>query len=281
MATRTQSIKRTATKRQTGAASRKRAVVKRKPADSKRLVNFYLPLALILCLVSALGFLLLMGYRTVTASAFFDVKTIDVRGANRVPRDEIERVVRAETRPAGVWNASLDDIRAAVERFPYVKTAVVSRVLPDGVEVRVEERTPRVVVRTADGDFWADEEAVWLGEVGKNEMRAVGPVIRGWDESKTERAQKENQERVRLYLKMLKEWQELGIARRAVSVSLADLQDPQVAVEDSGATVLVNIGREDHGKRLLKALDVIEGKGKQIESMISHGGNVVAKYRNS
>ena len=38
--------------------------------------------------------------------------------------------------------------------------------------------------------------------------------MRGWDESKTEKAQKENVERVKLYQKMLDEWQNYELAAR-------------------------------------------------------------------
>ena len=105
--------------------------------------------------------------------------------------------------------------------------------------------------------------------------------MRGWDESKTERAGKDNQERVKLYVKMQNEWQEMGIDERVLVVNLGDLQDPQAIVQESGANVSIYLGKQDFGKRLQKGLEVIAGKGDRIESLISHGANVVAKYRNS
>lgn len=221
-----------------------------------------------------------MGYRTVTASAFFDAKTIDVRGATRVSRDEIERIVRAQTERNGVWNANLEIIRNEVEKLAYVKSAAVSRVLPNSIQVRLDERIPKAVARLNAGDFWVDETAFVISAVDKNEQRPDF-VLRGWDESRTDRANKENQERVRLYQKMQNEWQDLGIANRVNAVNISDLQDPQAIVQESGATVSIYLGKEDFGKRLQKGLEVIAGKGERIESLISHGSNVVAKYRNS
>jgi hypothetical protein len=69
-------------------------------------------------------------------------------------------------------------------------------------------------VRTDGGDFWADEEAVILGAVGKDEARPPF-VLRGWDEAKNERAAKENRERVKIYGKMMIEWQDYELARRS------------------------------------------------------------------
>lgn len=277
MAARTRNLKKPTALRST--AKRRKTPVRRKNTASP-VIHFFVPLFFILCIVFCIGFLLFMGYRTVTASAFFDAKRIDVRGVERVSRDDIEKIVRSQTERNGVWNSDLEAIRNDVEKMAYVKSAAVSRVLPNGVQVRVEERIPKALVRLTAGDFWVDEAGNILGDVGKNEQRPDF-VLRGWDESKTDRAFKDNQARVKLYQKLQTEWQDLEIANRVNSVNLADLQDPQAIVMDSGASVSIYLGKEEFGKRLQKGLEIITGKGDKIESLISHGANVVAKYRNS
>jgi len=268
-----------ATSRKTNAAKRprKRAAANRKKGYGK-FANFFVPLFFIVGILVCLGVLGLMGYRTATASTFFDVKTIDVRGLNRASKDDIEKIVSRQTEKSGVWNADLNVVKTDVERLTFVKSAVVSRVLPDGLRVSVRERVPRVIARLNAGEFWADEESVILGAVGKDEARPPF-VLRGWDESKTEKAAKDNQERVKIYLKMLNEWQDLDLARRVSSVNLADLQDPQAIVQDSGESVTVSLGKENFAKRLQKALEVVANKGTQIEAIISNGQNVIVKYR--
>lgn len=272
----------TTTRKTTSAAAnrpRKRTnVSSRSRKSSGTLTNFFVPLFFICGILFCLGFLGFMGYRTVTASTFFDVKTVDVRGVTRASKDDIERIVNRQTDKSGVWNADLNQIKTDVEKLAFVKAAVVSRVLPDGLRVSVTERVPRVVVRTADGDFWTDEESVMLGAVGKNEERPPF-VLRGWDDAKTERAARENQERVKIYLKMLNDWQDYELAKRVTSVNLADLQDPQAIVSDSGEAVTISLGKENFAKRLEKALEVVANKGNQIEAVISNGQNVIIKYR--
>jgi len=221
-----------------------------------------------------------MGYRTVTASSFFDAKNIDIQGANRASRDEMEKIVRSQTERNGVWNINLETIRSEIEKLTFVKSAAVSRVLPNGIQVRIDERIPKVVVRLSNGDFWVDEDAVIVSAFGKNEQRP-SVILRGWNESKTDKAQKDNRERIKLYLKLQDELQNAGIANRVKTVNFADLQDLQATVEDSGETVSIFLGKEDFGKRLQKGLEVIAGKGQRIESLISHGNNVVAKYRDN
>jgi hypothetical protein len=207
-----------------------------------------------------------MGYRTATASAFFDVKRIDVRGANRASREEVERIARSYTEKSGVWNADLKQIKTDVEKITLIKTAVVSRVLPGSLVVNITERVPRAVVRTDGGDFWADEEAVILGAVGKDEARPPF-VLRGWDEAKNEKALKENRERVKIYVKMLNEWQDYELAKRVNAVNLADLREPYAVVQDSGESVKIILANENYKNRLKSGLEKIAGRGKEVESI--------------
>lgn len=207
-----------------------------------------------------------MGYRTATASSFFDVKTIDVRGVARLEKADIERIVSRQTDKSGVWNADLAQVKADVERLTLVKAAVVSRVLPDGLRVNVTERAGRAVVHLNSGDYWADDDAVIIGAVGKTEERPPFNLI-GWDESKTEKASKDNRERVKIYLKMLDEWQSFDLAKRVHTVDLADLQEPQAIVRDSGEAVSIILPRENYGKRLQNGLERIAGKGKEVKSI--------------
>ena len=55
----------------------------RRAKGTGNFVNFFVPLFFIVCILFCLGFLAFMGYRTVTASAFFDVKQIEVKGRKK------------------------------------------------------------------------------------------------------------------------------------------------------------------------------------------------------
>lgn len=253
--------------RKTSAAANRR----RRPAASRKkssgtLANFIIPIIFIAGILFCFGFLMFMGYRTVTATAFFDVKAVDIRGINKIPKTEIEKIVRASTEKSGVWKADLEEIRKNIEKFTLVKSVVVSRVLPDGIRVSINERVPRAVVHLNSGSFWADDDAVIVGVVGKDEQRPPFD-LRGWNEDKTDKAAKDNQERIKMYLKMLGEWQNFELAKRVNSVDLTDLQEPQVIVQDSGELVTIILSRENFGKRLQTGLEKIAGKGKEVKSI--------------
>jgi len=258
--------KRGTTRKTNTAAKRPRRTTANRRKNSGALTNFFVPLFFIVGILFCLGFLSFMGYRTVTASAFFDVKNIEVRGANRASKDDIERIARSYTEKSGVWNTDLKAIKDDVEKITLIKTAVVSRVLPDGLRVNVAERAPRAVVRLNAGDFWVDDDAVLIGEVGKDEARPPF-VLRGWDEAKNDKAAKDNRERVKIYGKMITEWQDYELAKRVSAVNLADLREPQAIVQDSGETVTIILANENYKNRLKSGLEKIAGRGREVKSI--------------
>ncbi len=221
-----------------------------------------------------------MGYRTVTASDFFDVKVFDIRGANRVSRDEVQKIVGAQTVKTGVWNADLNEIKANIEKISYVKSAAVSRILPDGIRVYINERMPKAVVHLETGDVWVDDEANVLGAIGKTDEKP-GLVIRGWNNSRSDEAVKENQSRVKMYLKMLADWREFDLIKRVKEVQLDDLDDPKAMVEDSGQNVSIHLGRDYSSKRLQKGLESIVGHGKEISGLNMRENKIEYIYKES
>src|SRR5688572_2999825 len=125
-------------------------------AGTSRFRSFALPLFLSFCILVCLGALGFLGYQTVTASNFFDVARIDVVGSERTSSADIRRIVEMQTEKSGVWKADLPGIKEKLERMQWIKTAAVSRVLPNGIRVQVFEREPLAMVRTADGTVLVD-----------------------------------------------------------------------------------------------------------------------------
>src|SRR5688572_29131537 len=72
-----------------------------------RFGSFVLPFFLSFCILICLGALGFVGYRTVTASDFFHVANVDVRGTTRSSEPDIERIVTIQAERSGVWNADL------------------------------------------------------------------------------------------------------------------------------------------------------------------------------
>jgi cell division protein FtsQ len=225
-----------------------------------RAVLGYMPLVGKVLLAIIAGVLIFTGYRAAASASFFEARRVDIGGTSRASADDIKAVVSRAAARTGVWRADLQAISAEVEKLPWVRKAVVSRVLPDGLRVRVTERVPRAVVRTLVGRFiWVDEDAVSLGQMSPtDQIPDPDFFIRGWDESGSEPARAENRERVQRYLEMSREWGTLGLSERVSEVNLGDLRDVRAQLAGDDAHIEVRLGGENFGKRLKQALEVLD-----------------------
>jgi hypothetical protein len=82
--------------------------------------------------------------------------------------------------------------------------------------------------------------------------------IRGLDDAPTDSARTENRERIRKALEMKGEWETSGLASRVSEVTLQDLRDVRVQLSGEDSQIEVRLGREDFGKRLARALKVLD-----------------------
>ena len=207
-----------------------------------------------------MGALIFAGYRAAASATFFQVRHVEVKGTARASAEQVQQLVRRELAPRGVWRADLSAVSAQLERLPWVRTAVVTRLLPDGIRVRIIERVPRAVVRTAAGRLvWVDDDAVVLGEMSPADQMPTF-FLRGWSEENSEAARVENRERVQKYLELARDWDAAGLSERVSEVNLIDVRDIRAQLAGDDSEIEVRLGSKDSGPRLKKALSVLDGQ---------------------
>lgn len=251
----------------------------RKPAAraaESRFGRFIIPLSLCAVLVICIGVVAALFYQTAAGSPFFKVRNIDVRGTHRTPADDVRRVVAADTEKEGVWNSDIAALKAKLEKFPFVRSAAISRVLPAGIRVDVVERVPAAVVRLKAGDHLVDTEGTIL--VAAKEEKDLPFTLIGWDETKSEKAQAENLARLKLYAKMVDEWRQFDLTSRVKYVDLTNIKEPTATIEDSGRPIAILVARDSLGKSLRSAIEAVAGKGAKVRSVDSAGLYPVIQY---
>ena len=244
--------------RRSGVSASQRPSRRESGSDGSRLrrVLGYVPTFLKVTLAVVIGLLIFVGYRAAASASFFQVRRVEVQGTNRVSKEEVQLLVRREAEQAGVWNADLEAISQKLEKLPWVKTAVVSRVLPDGLRIRVTERVPRAVVRTASGRFrWIDEEAVLLGEMLPSDQIPAF-FLRGLNEENP--SQQENRERVAKFMELQQAWDSAGLSERVSELNLIDVRDVRAQLAGDSSQIEVRLGAQEQGERLKKALEVLD-----------------------
>lgn len=218
----------------------------------------YIPTILKLALAIGIGVLLFTGYRAAASASFFQIRKVEVQGTTRASNEDVNSLIRRELARTGVWQADLTDLSARLEQLPWVRRAIISRVLPDGVRVRISERMPRAVVRTGSGRFrWIDEDAVFLGEMSTTDQMPAF-FLRGLSEDDSEAARVENIERVRLFLNLQKECDANGISERVSEINLSDLRDVRAQLAGDDSQIELRLGSKDLGVRLKKGLEVLD-----------------------
>ena len=194
-----------------------------------------------------------------------------MQGTSRVSADEVQTLVRKEVEKTGVWKADLKGMNARLEKLPWIKTAIVSRVLPDGIRVRITERVPRAVVRTSSGRFrWVDEDAVLLGEMLPTDQ--IPPFfLRGLNEEDPEGTRTENRERVDKFMELQRVWDAAGLSERVSEVNLIDIRDIRAQLAGDDSHIEIRLGSQDQGKRLKDGLEVLDGQKQSARgSLISY-----------
>ena len=220
----------------------------------------YVPAALKISLTLLIAGLVFMAYRAAASASFFQIKNVETRGVSRSSNESIMATVRRDVSQTGVWRADLTAVSAHLEQLPWVRTAIVTRVLPDGIRVRITERQPRLVIRNSAGRFiWVDEDAVELSEMMPADQ--MPPFfLRGWDEQGTATARSENQARVKTFMELQKEWETLGLTERVSEVNLIDTHDVRAQLAGDDSQIEIRLGASDLGQRLKKALVVLDSQ---------------------
>ena len=268
------SRKTTTTRRKTGTTTAKK---RRRPSTRKKsssgFVNFFVPMFFIGGILFCLGFLLFMGYRTVTASSFFDMEKVEVEGVQNLPADEIKKLVKAKTIQDGVWNADLAAIKSEVEKYKYAREVSVSRVLPDTVRIFVKERKPIAIVRIDGSDFWVDEDAVVLEKVSAEDERPPFTLL-GWNENNTGKAIEGNRRRVALYRQLLNDWKAYDLASRVKVLDLNDMREPVAKIEKDGKSIDIHMEGQNFARALKKGVETVATLDNCINYVVTDGDKI-------
>ncbi len=218
----------------------------------------YVPFALKGILAILAIIMAIVGYRAAASASMFQVRGIEVIGASRTSAEEIEGLTRRAVARTGVWRADLSALSVELGRLPGVRRAIVTRVLPDRLRVRITERLPLAVLRSSSGHLvWVDEEGVMLGEM-KPADRLPPFFIRGLAEDGNDEARADNAARLEKYQEVVRAWESLGLAERVSEVNLIDLRDVRAQLAGNDSQIEVRLGGQDLGNHLKLALEVLD-----------------------
>ncbi|HOX42620.1 MAG TPA: FtsQ-type POTRA domain-containing protein [Myxococcota bacterium] len=234
-----------------GKRNRKLRAPEERRAGRARLVSLLVWWPLKALLLAAVGGGLGIGAYAVThylrTSPALSVRCIEVHGATRTHREELLRL--ADLREgSNVFAVDLASAEERLLRHPWVRRAVVRRVVPDRLVVEIEEHQPAALVALEDL-YVADSE----GRLFKRLQPADGldlPVLTGFDRDTFRREPERVAQGVRACLGLLRaiEANTCLAERRVAEVHHDELTGLGLTL-DPGA-VSVRLGREAPAARL-------------------------------
>jgi cell division septal protein FtsQ len=173
----------------------------------------------------------------------FEVRKLSVLGLKRVQESQVLTKAGFEI-GTNIFQVELDDIRRRVEELSWIRYALVERVLPDQIVIKIVEREPIGLTRIEGEIYQFDEDAKIL----EPDFGPAGsfPVLDGLRPGD----RKGNLPKVRMYRHVL---EELG----QTTLSEVHINDAgEVTVVASSDPVMVNLGSSDFRNRWIKYLQL-------------------------
>ena len=169
-----------------------------------QLVRFARPLMGLIALI-----IVIVAYNKVTGSELFQLHHVDVSGVSPALQSEIEQTVRKTVGSNRLLEVDLSVIRQRIETMPRVRSASVTRALPDSIRVEASERQPAVLARRRSGDLvWLDSDAFEIGDLTSvRPASGIPPVAKGFSEgARTPLGIADDRERIVVYRQLEEEF---------------------------------------------------------------------------
>jgi cell division protein FtsQ len=171
---------------------------------------------------------------------------IEIAGDHNVSRSQLIDLFGADI-ARNIFSVPLDDRKRQVEQIPWVESASVMRLLPNGIRVEITERKPVAYVQIGSRLSLIDANGVVM-ERPANGEKFPFTVITGMSESEplSTRAP-----RMRIFSRMIADMDSGGTeySKDFEEVDLSDPDDVKVFVRDANGGVLLHLGAQNFQER--------------------------------
>ena len=198
-----------------------------------------------------------------TTDSRFEVQKLAVSGLKHVEENQVLATAGFEV-GTNVFHVKLDRIRERVEELPWVQHALVERVLPDKIIIKIVEREPIGLARIKGEVFQFDIDARILDPDPVN--GSSFPILDGLHMDDHKR----NLEKVDLYRRIVEDLGQTALSE----IHISDSQE--VTVVSASDPLLVNLGTVEFRNRWIKYLQL----KPQIQRQYPQAVRVDLRFRN-
>lgn len=219
-------------------------------------------LLFVICLIP-IGWSAYSAIEYFTTDSRFEVQKLAVSGLKRVEENQVLAKASFEV-GTNLFHVKLDRIRERVEELPWVRHALVERVLPDKIIIKIVEREPIGLARIKGEVFQFDMDARILDPDPVS--GSSFPILDGlrMDDHKG------NLEKVDLYRRVVEDLGQTALSEIHINNS------QEVTVVSASDPLLVNLGTVDFRSRWIKYLQL----KPQIQRQYPQAVRVDLRFRN-
>jgi cell division protein FtsQ len=213
--------------------------------------------------LAGLGWIAYQGVIYVRTAPRFDVQKLTVSGLKHLHEGEVMTNAGLEL-GTNVFRANLDHIRERVEQLPWVRYAMVERILPDQIMIKVVEREPVGLARIRGEVYQFDAEGTILDpDAGSGSSFPILDGLRPSDKNG-------NSRKVETYRKVID-----GLGQASLSeIHITD--SGEVTVVSSSDPLMINLGAGDFRNRWRRYLQL----KAQIQEQYPEAVRIDLRFKN-
>ena len=163
--------------------------------SQKILYEIYKVTLLMACVI-IVSALLIFTYNFIVVSPYFQLRETVVKGAERIPREEILSL--AEIKPAqNILTVNLKAMARRIQNNVWVKDVSIKRDLPSKLIIEVRERQPIALIKKDEAFYYIERDGVIFTKLGKDQRTDL-PILTGFC-----RKGEDNRDRIRKSIDLL------------------------------------------------------------------------------
>lgn len=186
----------------------------------------------------------------------FRVQRISIYGCKMLDPQKVERIVK-DSIPQRILDIDFMELKNRLKLEPWIKDVAIRRVLPSGLTIYVDERTPCVVIEMQGQLMMTDNDGILLDRYEPGYGKLDVPIFKGVagnDIDSYRSSQMENSLRVKHALDMLAEI-ESGEPQLVHEISEVDISEfNNLKIMLVGDTCEIWLGEKDYLKRFRDVL---------------------------
>lgn len=237
----------------------------------KRKIKRIIKWTSIICLISG-------GITFALVSPIFNIQEVEVVGNNIINSDTIVSLSEL-TKDQNIFKFVNKKVEINVKENPYVENVTIKRVLPNKVQIQVEERERKYNIEFMNGYAYIDNQGHIL-EISENKLDL--PVIQGCKTPEENivagnRLEKEDLEKLETVIQITTIWETNDIEQKITSIDITDKTEYTMYIEEEKKKVYLGDNSNLSNKILWVQAIINDNKG--IEGEIYVNGDLNNKFK--